>query len=348
MDIVFLDTSIFIKENFLVGGRVNEFFSLAKKEHIRIVLTALTIDEIKNKFSNFIKITQLNLEKIEGRAILNTSLGKTIISNLDLDSMQKEFNETFDGVIRESKIEIIDYSKVDIVSILSSYFNSAPPFDTGKKKSEFPDAITLQLLEYWCAEHNEKCTVFSTDGDFLSYKSSNLIIRSDYEKWLSDSLKKIDKVRTHTLDLLYNDQRMVLQNEIKAWVFEQLGFFDAFDSFVNDHEIHDVSDVEVSITDDEYEIISLSLENDEIEIEVTVQVSIKAKVEADDPEFSFYDSDDKSVHYYDTATTDVDVTEEITCTFSISIVNEEDHDLSFTPTKFNNGKRLSISPGYDY
>ena len=52
MEYIILDTNIFVKENFLEGKRLNELFRLSEEEKIKIVLTKITIEEIKSNIKN--------------------------------------------------------------------------------------------------------------------------------------------------------------------------------------------------------------------------------------------------------------------------------------------------------
>ena len=49
MDYVFIDTSVFESENFLMGNKINSLFSLAQSDEIIILLPQLTYEEIKNR-----------------------------------------------------------------------------------------------------------------------------------------------------------------------------------------------------------------------------------------------------------------------------------------------------------
>jgi hypothetical protein len=54
----------------------------------------------------------------------------------------------------------------NILALLDSYFKATPPFSSGKKKSEFPDAIAAQALQAWCKASGQKMHVISGDGDW--------------------------------------------------------------------------------------------------------------------------------------------------------------------------------------
>ena len=49
MDIVFLDTSVFVSENFLEGRRIQEIFKLSYSGHLSIILPIITYNEILSR-----------------------------------------------------------------------------------------------------------------------------------------------------------------------------------------------------------------------------------------------------------------------------------------------------------
>ena len=55
---------------------------------------------------------------------------------------------------------------VNLSAILDDYFNVQPPFGTGKKKAEFPDAFAAHALRAWCKANGQKMHVISGDGDW--------------------------------------------------------------------------------------------------------------------------------------------------------------------------------------
>ena len=61
-------------------------------------------------------------------------------------------------------IEIVRADEyTNLSDLVELYFNSKPPFsESGKKKSEFPDAIALASLEGWAKENKHRVIAVST------------------------------------------------------------------------------------------------------------------------------------------------------------------------------------------
>src|SRR5207249_3278369 len=57
---------------------------------------------------------------------------------------------------------------VNVSAVFDDYFSVQPPFGTGKKKSEFPDAFAAHALRAWCKANGQIMHVVSGDGDWES------------------------------------------------------------------------------------------------------------------------------------------------------------------------------------
>ncbi|MCY4259922.1 MAG: PIN domain-containing protein [Rhodobacteraceae bacterium] len=93
-----------------------------------------------------------------------------------------------DGFLKESKCEVVkDSIFVSVDALFSSYFERNPPFATGKKKHEFPDALALNSLEGKAAEDGIGILVVSNDKGWRSFceNSSALYWMSDITRALS-------------------------------------------------------------------------------------------------------------------------------------------------------------------
>ncbi|GIJ92844.1 PIN domain-containing protein [Capnocytophaga stomatis] len=167
---IFIDTSIFVEQNFLFGHRIKTIFEQAEKEIIKVVLPKLTYDEILNRIS--VKIEE------EVKTAQKLVLLKNIYQNKIkvAGSVIEEFKSDFIGIVKKTKIEIIEYPQngTIIEEIFTNYFQVRPPFGTKNKKCEFPDAFTLKILENWAKEKGKTISIFSNDNDIKSIKSKHL------------------------------------------------------------------------------------------------------------------------------------------------------------------------------
>ena len=97
-----------------------------------------------------------------------------------------------------------DTALVDTATIFKAYFGGDPPFGTGAKKSEFPDALALNAIERAAEQRGKGIIVVSKDGDWQAFcnKSKRLYLIPDIERALS----------------LINDPPVVLRAALTRWI----------------------------------------------------------------------------------------------------------------------------------
>lgn len=82
--ILFLDTSVFERENFFKGRKIDRLFDFSLENHIDLKITEITYREIKKRI-------EVNINKVSQKLQqLNRSLGSEgkIVKNLDISTYQ--------------------------------------------------------------------------------------------------------------------------------------------------------------------------------------------------------------------------------------------------------------------
>lgn len=189
---IFLDTSIFIKENFFAGYKLKAFLHYEQEALINLYITDITIKEClsnieklsENSYSTLKKaLRELNNKAKIFKNIENLNYLFELQNNLKIPDEVKVLKTRFENMVKKHfKVIEIDSNKID--KIISDYFNSNPPFKEGKKKHEFPDALVLNSLESWCEKEKKKLYVVAEDEDMNTFQTKNLIPVKEYEKLL--------------------------------------------------------------------------------------------------------------------------------------------------------------------
>ena len=94
----------------------------------------------------------------------------------------------WDKYIADTGCEVLtDTALVDIATIYDGYFAGEPPFGSGRKKDEFPDALALNALERIATDRGTGILVVSKDGDWKAYceKSQRLYLVPEIERALA-------------------------------------------------------------------------------------------------------------------------------------------------------------------
>lgn len=108
----------------------------------------------------------LEYEVLELRLVDQAKMDSTPLSGID-QSVNRRL-ERFVGITSALELECGDY--VSVPEVLSQYFESKPPFsESGKKKSEFPDAIVLMAVEAWSEQTQKPVLAIARDGDWKNY-----------------------------------------------------------------------------------------------------------------------------------------------------------------------------------
>ena len=150
---IFLDTSIFIQQNFFRGKKLENLAKLASQGFIKLFLTSLNDKEIIKKINDECD----KLEEAESLFLRKLETTHKIVKNFyELEEMNNFITKNLrDNLLNKyedfkdfAKIKIIKTSDYfDIESVIDDYFLNNPPFSNKKeKKSEFPDAISLKII----------------------------------------------------------------------------------------------------------------------------------------------------------------------------------------------------------
>lgn len=165
---IFLDTQVFEATSFNFKTTVLvSVVEEAKKGTIRLVLADITINEVRARIEKTVtdECGLLRKFKTKARVVRSSELAeaKTALE-LDEKDVIADLQRQFDGFLQESNAEIIDTSEVPAGPVFKKYFAGEPPFGTGDKKSEFPDAFVIAALGVWTKANRQPLYVVSEDA----------------------------------------------------------------------------------------------------------------------------------------------------------------------------------------
>ncbi|MBB4038403.1 hypothetical protein GGR34_000032 [Microvirga flocculans] len=234
----------------------------------------------------------LNIEDLERL----TNVQKSALSPKDAaDIRLKSFLE-------KTGSYIVPADKTDIKALINRYFTTAAPFESsGKKKSEFPDAIALLSLENWAISEGKKVLAISDDVGWADFAKSSEVI--DVESDLATALQKLQEhveqaetyVRTLLTDLESGKAPNLLQlieQGIADAVSELEPFVEA--SAPYDFEVEQISMSYRSFAflhdRGEHELAVVQIGRDKIVARIGISVTAQAEAEFS---FAIWDSIDK-------------------------------------------------------
>ena len=276
-DIVFVDTSVFIAENFFApDNRINAVAKLAKEKKIRLVMPEITRQEVYKHIKSAVRQSWKAFNK-DSRIFRN---------NFDVDNWRKGTNEKvetdrilglFKKFLAETHTRILDYSYcTNAEKVFTNYFQHFKPFGEGQKKDEFPDAFVLTSLEKYSEEQRQRVVVLSTDSDMNEYESKRLV-NEEYGRYISK--KVAEGIALDEMTRLLCDDKPSLIREIRDAATDYLDDFRLYLTRLNLTEVsyHSVNEVDVEFNESDYEIISVN--DNYFELEIEPEITFKVDVD---------------------------------------------------------------------
>lgn len=214
-DIVFIDTSIYVKEKyFSEGNAICALYKLAKEGIIDLVSTDITNQEILRHIQKDC-LEAFSTMKKECNVLRNISLYKDSFNRINKAVIEKEAKELLEKNMKAASVFTMGYNcnEQDVRDIFNSFFREKAPF-SNHKKSEFPDAFVLKMLENYADKNRLTITILSTDDDMQKYDAYRLY-KVDYKEYLNDKLvvkEKLDDIKA-AIDNQYDEICSKIQSE---------------------------------------------------------------------------------------------------------------------------------------
>lgn len=284
---VTIDTNIFDAAKFNLGDastlRILENY--VRRGKIKVVLSDIVVRESKRHIAARVK---------EVCGIVNTARNSALkvynehlISSIGMNEMFRIVESEDDIIAKEEKVfddflcaidaEILGTDLIDINSVLSDYFGAKPPFEeSGKKKSEFPDAFIAQQIRNRFGE-TETVIIVSNDKGFIRacQESENHLFFSSLGK-LYNAISKEDAAYDDTIAVIKELQlrisaavnEYIKDNEnidVNGLSYDKDGIESGYD--YNEFYLHGISDVTFSVhsvdeISDNISIVTLSCKAD--------------------------------------------------------------------------------------
>ena len=284
---VTIDTNIFDAAKFDLcdTSPLKTLENYVKNGKIKVVLSDIVVRESKRHIAARVK---------EVCGIVNTARNSALkvynehlISSIGMNEMFRIVESEDDIIAKEEKVfddflcaidaEILGTDLIDINSVLSDYFGAKPPFEeSGKKKSEFPDAFIAQQIRKRFGE-TEEVVIVSNDKGFIRAcrESENHLFFNSLGE-LYNAISKEDAAYDETMAVIKELQlrisaavnEYIKDNEnidVHGLSYDKDGIESGYD--YNEFYLHDISDVTFSVhsvdeISDNISIVTLSCKAD--------------------------------------------------------------------------------------
>lgn len=278
---VFLDTQLFHETGFdLTNPKLVRVCELSRAGHVKPCMSTITVREVQSGFC--LKVDEAGIAKIP--AVLKYSRLPDVVAKvkpLDRDALKAELLSQFDLFLEQCKVEVLTVDPSMLATVLDHYFARRPPFGD-KKKSEFPDALTVEALLRKCSADGVQISVVSGDGDLGSVCSEKgpLFYFSSLASFL-DAVASENAVLSEFVRSTVLDRKSQITDQAER-AFYMLGFrLDGERGEVERAKLSDIAfrgPVEV-----------VSLEADRATVEVEAELFFVADIEYVDSSTESYD-----------------------------------------------------------
>lgn len=282
----------------------NKFESLKKfvsNENISLYTTDIVIKECEDKIikqAEKINIQLKDLKKISNWDLIeDTELKKNIeAGNLENENILIEKTlDKFRNGLEKLKVEVLDIDKVDIKKVFNKYFESELPFEN-KKKSEFPDAFTIETIKEEMKIYPEmKMSIVSQDKGFLGSFSQieNCSIFESLEKLLDYINSEIEK-EYKELVIRFNEMESEFQQVITDGIYSSdinnitvtYEDFEYSDVYINNARVIKISDIMIN-----------KIDKNIVNVSVECSIELETINTYEDYENSIWDSEEKEYLY---------------------------------------------------
>jgi len=167
---VFVDTSEFVAANFAFDGpRLRALMLRIEQNQVVLVMPTIAVEEVRSKIKSAMKTARSSVEAAKNSARilreLPNELSFALFGEIDFDSLTAQLLSHFDIFTAQSRAQIVGADYADSAAVFDLYFRSKAPFESAKKKHEFPDAFNLSCVSEWAQSESCHVLVASSDVD---------------------------------------------------------------------------------------------------------------------------------------------------------------------------------------
>jgi len=283
---VFVDPSEYRRNNLdFAGDRLTALVDLVAKGWVALLQTDVSVLEVHQLIRRNMEEACEALRKsvlAPLKSVDDDRLGIFKSPPTAAELADKLINQ-YEHHLKSGSYTTLAVSDVDPAVIFDAYFSGAPPFDSQKKKTEFPDAFTLQRLIMWADENNTPVYIVGPDPDLKTTCD------------VREQLHHFEKIEA-LLDHINRADALVqrLQTKPQDFTDKLLNFVsDEFVDLMFILEFNPHGDVEnVSVSDVEIQdVYALEVGDQEVRAEAVVVVGFTADFSYEDLDTGFYDKE---------------------------------------------------------
>lgn len=279
---VFIDTEVFDRLNydFSEGGKLWLIKKQVNKGAIKLFTSEIVIGEAKkhivNNIEKIIKEINSKFNKRELK-ILNNDDKIPHFKEIDAKELVTEALNRFEKYLVDTSATCLDIKSIELKQVIHDYFKNAKPFNNTKKKSEFPDAFNMAMINKY-RDDFKPFYVISGDNDYEGlegitvYKDiDQLLDIINIEEVIAQQARDYIKTCDSEIEEEIRDQYINNADELELEGSSYHGEIGLDDCYYNKFSVHTINPIKCL----NYEIIDLDAEKKQVTIAMKWEVEIE-------------------------------------------------------------------------
>jgi hypothetical protein len=347
---VFIDTQAYKNEHLRFDHpKLKRLRQLGASGAINIYATDTVVGEVRADIAEKMAAAAKGLSDFRGKAEILQGFATGNVAPYFLPITERELAERANAIwndfLASANVTVFDSSSIDVRALLEAYFAGSPPFGAGKKKSEFPDAISTLSIDRWAANTAEAIYVISGDPDFTRWCESRPYVH--HLNGISAFLDIFNKAEKEELlglvEEIYEREQEKIESIIRdSFLNCEFEYPERANAEVNDVVIKYLSINEMSVIEAESGSASLSIQ---------VQIEFTALISGPNYEDAIWDREDKKYVYIPDFDQEMDFNENYDVSLELVFDPESEEIIEVDKLMFDDKNRIELPPfddGFPY
>ncbi len=336
---VFLDTGAYERQRFRFDhAALKKLRELGRVGFLHILATETVDGEVRRHIADDLEHAMKAYGRFQSHAgILESQDGgelKALFRPLDTARLRECAWAVWDSFLCDAQVKIVSAGAVQPSELLELYFSEKAPF-SAKKKSEFPDAISLLSLADWCNSNAAQLYVIGDDPDLEAWCSQRSEMR--HIKTLSDFLDLYNRAEEKLSALA----RAIFERE-EEWIISVVNdsFLECSFTYTENWDA-DVENVQItSIQVDDVDVVEV--DESRFVLALDVEIGFRANVSGADYERGWWDNEEKRYMVLPTFDTKVTATERFDVSFEVKFDLATEEATEIKDVLFNDGNEIKV------
>lgn len=315
--IVFIDTQVYERKRFRFSAApLSSIAKIAQEKRISLVTTSIVGGEVERHLRAKADSAHGLLQSVlKDKHLLPDRREFDELAEITVEDAQRAAVDRWNEFVESSRMERIGARYARMQKLVSMFFKETPPFDSGKKKNEFPDAISLLSLIGRFPE--ERIAVISGDKGIAEWckRRRSFIHYIDIETYLNDFFSE-DEIAD--IARSYAGQSEENLKDVLTAQFAESGFSyePQIEADVYDVEVHSVDVSEVDVVE---------VDGDEVLFTGEAILGFTARAIGPDYETAIYDKEDGKYYFFQDFEAKLEHAETVAFSFRVEV---DRHDVA--------------------